>query len=875
MPAKALNALSQKINQCQDAKKATALFRECLTEARQIIGDHFLQDALITTLVQDWSDFIDLLLRQAFKLYKLDASPSLCLIAVGGYGRRELFPASDIDILILTTNSANSHDHEKIGQFINLCWDIKLEVGHAVRSIAECHALFKKEITVATNLMEARLLAGEELLYHTLINTLDADQTWSSKAFFKAKLDEQEQRHAKFHNTAFNLEPNIKNSPGGLRDIHMIGWVSKRHFHAHDLHELVTHGFMTEDEYHAICNAQNLLWKIRFALHIITGRREDRLLFDYQKQLASLFGYQDKPSAIAIEQFMQHYFRTAKTIRELNELLLQSFREEIVEDQKNSLPQKINHHFQLINNYIETNHEKVFHENPTTLFELFILLIKNPHIRGVRASTIRQVHQVLPLINDAFRSNARNQQLFMQLLQQGEGVSAQLRRMNRYGILGRYLPVFANIIGRMQYDLFHVYTVDYHTLVVIHNIEKFLDPSSEKQFPLCHELIKNIKNIEYLYLAAMFHDIAKGRGGDHSQLGAQDARDFCQQHNIDQAGADLISFLVENHLLMSVTAQRRDIHDPDVIDEFCDKIKHQHFLDYLFLLTIADIRGTNEKLWNGWKHSILRDLYFIATQHLAKQPRKQIEVIRNKKQQALQQLMQQGFQEQQVLAIWFNLGNNYFLNNAVEEIVWQVSHVLNHADQAQPLILISNDIYKAATTIFVHAKDQDYLFATTVSVISKFNINIFEARIITSKDGYSYDSFQVLNFHDQKLTLADEVEALLTHLKQSLVKCRPVSIKRFRSTKLKHFSMPTKIQFNQPKNNNVTILEIFCLDKPGLLAKIGIAFVECGVKLKTAKIVTLGERAEDVFYISDNHDHAFTDPAQQEKLKKRLLALIQ
>ncbi|HHO59780.1 MAG TPA: [protein-PII] uridylyltransferase, partial [Thiotrichales bacterium] len=485
-------------------------------------------------------------------------------------------------------------------------------IGHSVRTLDECVAEAEKDITVTTNIMEARLLAGSETLFDEMKTRTGPDRIWDSKAFFQAKLEEQIQRNGKFNDTAYNLEPNIKESRGGLRDIQMIGWVAKRHFNADSLEELVNNGFLLEDEYQTLCDGQHLLWQLRCSLHYLAGRREDRLLFDYQRQLADEFGYKDNedaPRNEAIEAFMQRYYRTVIKLEQLNEMLLQHFREAIIYGDEPGSPQIINERFQVSHGYIEIRRPDTFRKNPTALLELFVLLEENPDIQGVRASTIREIRQSLPLIDDAFRQSEEARQLFMRILSHSRGITHELRRMHRYGILAAYIPAFDSIVGRMQYDLFHAYTVDQHTLFVIRNMRRFSVPEFCHEFPLASGVFQHLKEPRLLYLAGLFHDIAKGRHGDHSELGAVDAYNFCRAHGLKEKQAKLVSWLVASHLIMSMTAQRRDLSDPDVIADFAEKVSTLEKLDYLYLLTISDIRATNPKQWNNWKDKLLSELY--------------------------------------------------------------------------------------------------------------------------------------------------------------------------------------------------------------------------------------------------------------------------
>ncbi|HED17155.1 MAG TPA: [protein-PII] uridylyltransferase, partial [Gammaproteobacteria bacterium] len=539
-------------------------FKNVLREFSECQSQLFAENCPIEQLVQSRARLIDYLLKLAWSEFIKPAPDTIALVAVGGYGRGELHPASDIDLMVLLAEPEDKSHDENIQSLLTFLWDIGLDIGHSVRSVQDCATEAVKDITVQTNLIEARLLCGPEQLFDQMKQVTGPDKFWPSDQFFQAKWDEQKKRYHKYHDTAYNLEPNIKESPGGMRDIQVIGWVAKRHFQTATLYSLVEHRFLTQTEYRTLMEGQNLLWRIRFALHTLTGRREDRLLFDHQLALALQFGYQDGDNNLAIEQFMQHYYRTVMELERLNEMLLQLFQDEILHHGQIGEPVIVNERFQVKNRFLEVTSDQVFAQQPTALLEMFLVMAGDPSLKGVRAGTIRLARSATHLINNAFRQSPKARQLFIELFRRPEGLTHELRRMNRYGILAAYLPVFANIVGRMQYDLFHVYTVDEHTLFVVRNMRRFTVPEFSNEFPLCSSLIHTLPKPELLYIAGLFHDIAKGRGGDHSILGAKDAHDFCIDHGISEDDAQLVVWLVRSHLIMSVTAQRRDISDPEV-----------------------------------------------------------------------------------------------------------------------------------------------------------------------------------------------------------------------------------------------------------------------------------------------------------------------
>lgn len=659
------------------------LFQDALKSGSQTLKERFENNAPADELVIGRAYLVDQLLRYSWRNLFNTTGDDIALIAVGGYGRGELHPHSDIDLMILLASIKHEQYKEQIESFLTFLWDIGLEVGHSVRTLKECIKEGTQDITIATNLMEARLLCGPENLFNRMRTVTNTKHIWPSEQFFEAKHEEQKRRHEKFGDTAYKLEPNIKEGPGGLRDIQVIGWVTKRHFGASTLHELVTNNFLTEKEYSTLIEGQNFLWRIRFALHTLTNRREDRLLFDYQRTLASQFGYEDIDDNLAVEQFMQCYYRTIMELNRLNEMLLQLFQEAIIYA---NFP--INERFRSRMGFMAVTHENVFKQHPLALLEIFLLMEQHQELRGVRANTIRLIRDHCHLIDDEFRNDPRANELFMQIIRQPQGVTHEFRRMNRYGVLAAYLPAFGRIVGRMQYDLFHTLTVDEHSLFVLRNLRRLTVPEFQDEFPLSSNLILNINKPELLYITALFHDIAKGRGGDHSELGAVEARAFCQQHKMDLDDTEFVAWLVQNHLLMSITAQKKDISDPSVIMDFAKKVIDKNHLDFLYLLTVADIRATNPEMWNSWKDALLKELYHgtkKALQQGLEMP-DQKKLISDIREKILPSLKETGFTIEQIDNLWNDLSEEYFLYYTPEEILWHISSIAKREEDEHPLV---------------------------------------------------------------------------------------------------------------------------------------------------------------------------------------------
>lgn len=853
------------------------VFKDAITAANRQFDARFREGEDIRALIHERALFVDCMLHYAW--HRNSWPLGISLEAVGGYGRCELHPHSDIDLLILTGND-NIRDRcqEKIEQLLTFLWDIGLEIGHSVRSLEECVGYARNDITVATNLMESRTLVGDSSLRIQLMQETAPDQLWAADEFFRAKWQEQLQRHQKYNDTEYNLEPNIKNAPGGLRDIQMIGWVAKRYFQVRTLKQLEGKGFFTEEEFSLLQSGEEFLWRVRYGLHQIAGRAEERLLFDHQRELAAMFGYQDNSENLAVEQFMHRYYRLVMSLRELNDVLLQFLHEVILQRGVNKNVTALNERFQLRDHYIEAAHIYVFEETPSALLEIFVLMAEHPEIQGVRASTIRLIRESRHLIDDEYRRNPTNTQLFLELFRHSAGLVEQLKRMSRYGILGLYLPEFGQVTGQMQHDLFHIYTVDAHTLKVMQNMCDFWKPDAKEEFPIAAHVIKRLPKPELLYLAGLYHDIAKGRGGDHSVLGAVDAEDFCQRHGLSPRETRLICWLVEQHLLMSAVAQKQDISDPDVIHDFALRIGDQQRLDYLYTLTVADINGTNKELWNTWRASLMRQLYMETKRALRRGLENNIdkhELIEETQQSALRKLERKGITADTAWHLWSDMGEEYFLRETALDIAWHSEAMIQRQDD-KPLILIkktTNRELEGATQIFVRSKGRKNVFAAVASALDQMNLNIQDARIYNSNSGYTVDTFFVLNqdgepLGDDPKVLTRIQEALLDELR--LVDDYSDVISRRMPRRLKHFTMPTRTSLSNDMISGYTVLEVISPDRPGLLACIGRIFLKFDIHLQNAKIATLGERVEDVFFITDDEGEPLSDPALCEALQREI-----
>ena len=857
-----------------------AAFKKAIRRAQETLDARFHAGADIGQLVADRAWFVDQMLEQAWDRFDWGTGNEIALVAVGGYGRGELLPHSDIDLLILLEHSDQERFRDSIEGFLTLLWDIGLEVGQSVRSIAECAEEARADLTVITNLMESRTIAGPEALRQQMQAVTSPAQMWPSQAFYLAKRDERKARHAKYNDTEYNLEPNIKGSPGGLRDIQSVLWVARRQYGTVNLQALADQGFLQEEEYALLVSSQAFLWKVRYALHMLAGRAEDRLLFDFQAKIATLLGYQDSDGKRSVEHFMQKYYRVALGISELSDLINQHVEEAILHEGSDSPTVELNNRFQVRDGYIQASHAQVFKRTPFAILEIFVLMAQNPEIRGVRADTIRLLRNSRQLIDDDFRQDLRNTSLFIELFKCKEGIHRNLRRMNRYGILGRYLPEFGHIVGQMQHDLFHIYTVDAHTLNLIKQLRKFRWPELAEKFPLASKLIEKLPKPELIYLAGLYHDIGKGRGGDHSELGAVDAEAFTKRHHLPAWDSALIVWLVRNHLVMSTTAQRKDISDPQVIHDFAQLVGTQTRLDYLYTLTVADINATNPSLWNSWRASLLRQLYSETQRALRRgleNPLEREEQIRERQAAALDLLSAAEVDSDDAEQLWSQLGDDYFLRHSASEIAWQTQAILSHPADGSPLIAIKETTeleFEGGTQIFVYAPDQHDFFAVTVAAMSQLNLSIHDARIITSTSQFTLDTYIVLDADGGSI---GNNPARIEEIRQGLINAisnpddYPTIIQRRVPRQLKHFAFAPQVTIHNDAQRSVTVLELTAPDRPGLLARIGRIFLEYDLSLQNAKIATLGERVEDVFFVTDADNQPLSDPELCQRLQETIV----
>ena len=839
------------------------------TDVEKQLQESFELGQPIREVISARANLIDEALQFLWRHAELDQT-KLGLFAVGGYGRREMLPYSDVDIMILSEDEITTEQEQLISTFISSLWDVgNFKPGISVRSIRQCVEEATNDLTVATTLIEARLIIGYEHLARWPRRIVS--QTWTDKTFYDAKMEEQHRRYAQHNNTESNLEPDIKNAPGGIRDINQIGWIAKRHFRVNRIYDLVHLGFISEFELGVLEEAESFLWEIRHHLHSLTKRDENRLLFDYQRDIAAMFGYvreEDKSPNYPIEQFMKRYYRTAQQVSTLNEMLLAYFSESVITPR---LPQyerqivEINDNFKLVDGKLAVQHHKIFAEKPSAILELFYLLANRPEIEGIRARTLRLLILAAKRIDQAYRDNPEHQALFMAIIRSPYRLYDTMVAMKRYGVLGNYIPAFGQIMGLMQYDLFHIYTVDAHTLLLLRNLNRFKEPEFAKDFPVVSSVFQRLARRDIVFLAALFHDIAKGRGGDHSELGAEDAIEFCRVHGFTERECKLVAWLIHNHLLMSLTAQKKDISDPDVVKDFAEKLGDMEHLDYLYTLTVADINATNPKLWNSWRASLMRQLYTHARDIIRTGLGRPVDyqmLIEDTKFAASEMLVND-FSLADVEKVWQELGDEYFIKESADEIAWHTRAILEHADNPDPLVLMRAHRKSAqdAVQIFIYTRDQPNLFATTVAILDRMNLDVQDARIITATTAFSLDTYVVLDRFGTLLT-DPEREATVIHSLTSALRQSdkyPGLMQRRIPRQLRHFDIENTVDVTLNEALQQNMVEISTLDHPGLLAKIGGLFMMQGLDIHSAKIATLGERAEDIFFVTKKDGSPMTE----------------
>jgi [protein-PII] uridylyltransferase len=820
-------------------------WREELTRGRQALRDAYFKKPDSRLLLRQHAQLIDRIVKSAWAQL---GDPSAALVATGGYGRGELYPSSDIDLLVLLSAEPTGAQRESLERLIGAFWDIGLEIGHSVRTVQGCVEAAGDDITIRTTLLEARYLAGSRRLFKDFQEAFRKD--FDPVSFLKAKKLEQEQRHAKHQDSPYALEPNLKEAPGGLRDLQVIQWIARAAGIGRRWQDLVAHGLIEKSEARQLARHEAAMQDLRIRLHYLAGRREDRVVFDFQNALAEQYDYVDNADRRASEVMMQRYYRAAKTITQLNTIVLQNLEARLL-PQTDDQVRALNERFRVKGELLDAVGEDLFEKAPAAILESFLLLMQHQELRGMTAPTLRALWRARFLIDANFRKDPMAKLLFLHILQQPRGIVHEFRRMNQYGILGRYLPEFGRIVGQMQHDLFHVYTVDQHILMVVRNLRRFTMPELAHEFPLCTELMSGFERRWLLYVAALYHDIAKGRGGDHSELGGGDARAFCRRHGLSTEDTDLVAFLVENHLVMSSVAQKQDVHDPEVVRAFAERVGDERRLVALYLLTVADVRGTSPKVWNAWKAKLLEDLYRATRRILTGEPLARDAALGEKQAEAARLLRLYALSDSVKDKLWAQLDITYFLRHDAQEIAWQTRNLHYRVDTDKPVVKARLAPFGEGLQVMIYTKDREALFARISGYFERAGFNIAEAKVHTTRHGYALDTFLVLGkgreAHYRDMIAAIEAELALEL--QSDAALGPPRGGRL-SRRVRHFPISPVVDIRPDERGTYQVLSVVASDRPGLLYAVARTLAGYHINLHTARINTLGDRAEDVFLIS-------------------------
>ena len=836
---------------------------------RRFLSEYFLKHD-IADLIHARAALIDHMLQTLWRKQLLGASPHLALLAVGGYGRGELHPYSDIDVLALYQGRRAP---EELSPFFQILWDSGLKLAQSVRTVDQCRRDARGDITLMTSWLEMRHLCGDTGLALELernltpVTGLFRSSLWTKEQFSLGKIEERKFRHRRFGGTAYRLEPDIKEGPGGLRDIQTLRWILRRH---EGIDEPVD--FCEPDELALLREGERFLWRVRFALHDVSGQPEERLLFDYQPRVALRLGYAGETVNDTVEAFMRDYYRMAGEVDRLTEVLTQQYRESLQLPRRNT-PKPLNAYFQVSDGYLEIRNEKVFARHPQGMLELFLLLQQHPDLKGVRAQTIRAVRANLHRIDADFRARSSSRSLFMEILRQPRHVARELRRMNRYGVLREYWPDFAKVVGMMQYDLFHIYPVDEHTLQVLTELRHITKPDQKAENPLYHELFLQFPKPELLYLAALYHDIGKGRSGDHSSIGSDIARDFCRDHHLSIYDAGMVHWLVQHHLKMSVTSQKRDISDPDVVREFAILVGNGVRLRGLFLLTVADLRGTNPSLWTPWREALLYQLYVATEQQMRRgldQPTDATQQILDLKSSALDKLSHSDPAACQ--RFWDSLPDSTLLHYTDDELAWQTECVVGRSPEIPIQVFVRHQGEHHCTEVLVYGESHARLFAPITTAFARLGTDVLYARISETREGDVLQTFLVTDADGQPVSKRYALKELRTTL-QNVVQApgdfdRPVL--RPPTRRVRHFEIPIEIEFVQRESPPETRINLSTLNHPGLLWTVNQALDLCGIKITQARITTLGAQARDVFTVTDAHSRPVRDPEMQTRISETL-----
>jgi len=841
------------------SKMSITDYKKVIQDADNYFNENFTHIA-IDEIVKLRADFFDALLLHLWECVDL-ATENLSLNAVGGYGRQTLHLHSDIDICVLFSEELSPHQATQIGLFFTQLWDLGLELGHSVLALTEIDKACEEDITIATSLFEIRHLTGPESHANQVLDRLYGDDLWSSEAFFKAKVSEQDERHQKTQGSAFSLEPNLKNSPGGMRDIQTLIWVTRKYFAAEDMASLRRFGFFTADEYAELVESQHFIWRVRWALHAAAQRSENRLLISLQSDVARLMGFGDN-SHLAIEKMMRQLYRAMRRISELNQMLLQYFKDEIlVQTDKKSTP--LNQHFEINGRLINARHDDVFVDRKQ-LIALFIHIAENASdIDGITPQTIRLIRQVRRRLLGDLQDFHSCRKGFISLFRHPQGMGLALSLMHKHGILASYLPQWREIVGQMQFDLYHVYPVDEHTHKLLKNLYSLNHRPENPSLAQPCAVYKAIENKEVLLLAALFHDLGKGRGGDHSELGAVDALQFAKFHELKPSQAKVIAWLVKNHLLLSLSCQRLDIYDPSEVKNLAKAIGTKARLDALYCLTVADIKATNDDLWTNWKATLLLDLYLSISYALRNGLENVLEqrtIVREHKNEALE-LMGVSETPDVIKQLWKRLPLSFFSNAQPSDIA-RYSQAMTQHPAEHALILLDESSTKGSSDLFVYMKDKPGLFVTLFNTLASLQISVQQANISKTKDGYVVESLKILDYDHHPIRTSGRRDRIKQRLKQVLFENRKVPKQR-RNSNIGSFISEPKVEFLHSRKKDRTLISVTALDNPQFMSHFCNGFRLFELNIHSAKITTVGEQVDNVFLVSDKEGQSLDDENKQ------------
>ena len=851
-----------------DAAWAAAT-RSALAQTDADLAARFDRGDDVDALVATRASAVDALIRAAWTRC-LPEHAGLALFAIGGYGRGELFPQSDIDVLVLADDALQQAHRDALARFLALLWDAGLQASQAVRSPAQCTEAAADQ-TALTAMIESRALVADAAASDALRAAVAPEKVWPAREYFQAKRAEQAQRHARFGDTADNLEPNLKDGPGGLRDIQTLRWMAQRLLGSGNLESMLAFGQIGAVEFDTLERERKALTRLRFGLHLVAKRREERLRFDYQKLLAARLGHTDEADNLAVEQMMQGFYRSAGRVLRINDRLLQRFEEQLEGEGEVTA---LDEHFELRRGYLAARDRAWLQQGAAQAFELFAAWAAHPESRGLHSMTAWALAETLVKIPAYQDASAGLRERFLQLLRGPQPVKV-LERMARLGVLGRWIPAFAQVSGRMQFDLFHVYTVDQHTLAVLRNLAIFASATADERFSTAHAVWPSLRKPELLLLAGLFHDIGKGRGGDHSELGAVDAREFCIAHGLSEADTALIEWLVRKHLLMSVTAQKQDITDPEVIHRFAGEVADRQRLDHLYLLTCADIAGTSPKLWNAWKDRLLADLHTatrFALRRGLEHPVAADERIVENRAAARELLTGEDFDAAAIDALFARMPRENFLRSRPDQIAWQAA-ALRGATAGATVVrarLLRGDA--GGYEVFVQTNDRDGLFAAIVITLDRLGLAIQQARALDGPQNSIFDTFHVLPNDPQHALSVEYIEAALQRVLGGDLD-RLLPSRRTQPRYLKHFRIAPMVGLEPSSDGLRTRMSLICTDRPGLLADVTHVLRQQRVRVHDARIATFGERAEDLFLIADSDDRPLNE-LQCEDLRIALRAAL-